>query len=957
MVLGDLTVQQRKSEGSGAIAFCDEVKRALTQMDIPFTAARDTAVEKGALEGHKVAIFPYSAVWSDAEVQQVLNFVEAGGKLVTFYTVPPELAAVLGIKLAGLRKQKVPGELYEVRFNDECPANFPSSFVNTSHASMIAQLLPNTQAIADWYGADGKPLGIPAVTLGPAGFYMGHVFKGSDFIGHKAYLLSAIGHVLPHVWEKAVSATLAQCETVGRFTSPEALRDAFVERQIPLPPELEQAMARRAAAKQCFENKHHRQALEAAGAAGSLLKTAYACLFPSRGSELRACWLSYPTNLDWEEVMQQLAAARFNAVFPLMCSAGIAYYDSDILPRAETAGDQLALCCKWASEHDIEVHVWRINWQVHGASKDTVKSLQEQRRCIVEFADAESRTMTPQRILCPTDPRNRKLEQDAMLEVVRKYPIHGIQYDYMRYGGEDQCFCDGCKDRFGHWQEQEVQNWPKDCFGAGALAEAYLDWRTEVMTETVRDISQAIHALRPEVRVSLAARTAAWPQRRKHDAQHWEDWVRKRYLDFLCPMDYTPSLDQLRRWVSYQADVVDGSMPLYAGLGTTYNARLGDARIASDEVQLARELGADGYVIFCWNQALADFIPALGRGVNRDKASQPHRSPWVQFEFPPGLDGLPKATYGPEAELHVRMKAEAASPLKRTVQHIGGTVVSEYADGTTSLPLTRFQTSTTTGRAFRVPTPPGSARLRVTGTVTYTDGGRSTFVCRSRPFRVLSQDEMAEIQRRADPPTFTGSGVKVAILSGTYGAKGLLTALSETPGIEAKLIHHLSESTIAPCDVLLVPQPRREASALTAAATDVLRQFVNRGSGLLVTHDLVGYRGAPVLFPRICVRGSDHRRQTECFLTEATAKRLELEAGSCIPHSYFDHIVVEPGPDAWIAASDADGNAVVVAGDSGKGRFVANGMASGLSPRDDDVPPQGRERELLVELVKWLARK
>ncbi|MDD4870059.1 MAG: family 10 glycosylhydrolase, partial [Kiritimatiellae bacterium] len=477
VVLGDLTMQHSEGEGRGARQFCDEVKKALKDLGIPFTDSRDTAVEKGALAGHKIAIFPYSAFWSKEEEDAAVKFTQQGGKLVCFYTVPGSVRTALGIKMLKMRPGNRRGEFDAVRFNERTPANFPESFKQGSPNSQIVEALDGAKVIAEWCDESGKTNGLAAIVQSDNGFYMGHVFKGGDFAGHKAYLLGVIGHYLPHVWEGTVKPTLTMIEKVGRFDSLEALAAAFGARGMEQTSDLKDALAKRAKAKTLFADKQYRDAMAVAHEARALATSAYARLFPSRKVELRACWLGFPSKLEFEQVMKTLAANGFNAVFPLMCSAGVAYYNSDVLPQATNSCDKLAECVKWARHYGIEVHVWRMNWQLSGGSKETIDEQKKQGRCIVEFAAAKEGKDDAINIYCPSDPRNRKLELDAMVEVVRKYDVDGIHFDYMRYGGWNQCYCKGCHERFESWLGRKVDQWPDDCHDKGPLAEKYRDWR------------------------------------------------------------------------------------------------------------------------------------------------------------------------------------------------------------------------------------------------------------------------------------------------------------------------------------------------------------------------------------------------------------------------------------------------------------------------------------------------
>jgi len=71
-------------------------------------------------------------------------------------------------------------------------------------------------------------------------------------------------------------------------------------------------------------------------------------------------------------------------------------------------------------------------------------------------------------------------------------------------------------------------------------------------------------------------------------------------------------------------------------------------------------------------------------------------------------------------------------------------------------------------------------------------------------------------------------------------------------------------------------------------------------------------------------------------------------------HIYYDHIELEPGPQGAVLANAAQsGRPVVVAGTSGKGRYVACGMIIGLSADNSEIAPTGAERILLENAVRW----
>ena len=58
-----------------------------------------------------------------------------------------------------------------------------------------------------------------------------------------------------------------------------------------------------------------------------------------------------------------------------------------------------------------------------------------------------------------------------------------------------------------------------------------------------------------------------------------------------------------------------------------------------------------------------------------------------------------------------------------------------------------------------------------------------------------------------------------------------------------------------------------------------------------------------------------------------------------------------------IVVSDEAGNAVVAVGQWQEGRYAANGMCTGLGPGDVEIGPEGVERQVLVNVVKWLGQR
>ena len=217
----------------------------------------------------------------------------------------------------------------------------------------------------------------------------------------------------------------------------------------------------------------------------------------------------------------------------------------------------------------------------------------------------------------------------------------------------------------------------------------------------------------------------------------------------------------------------------------------------------------------------------------------------------------------------------------------------------------------------------------------------------------LTDDEMTA----AMGPKFKGTGLRVGVVTGGFGANGIVAALRKAKGIDAQSMHVPTQDVMEQCQVIVVPQPK----AVAAMSDEFVKQFesyVRAGGGLIVTHNAVGYRGFPLLLTDVCAKGLEHVRDPKWIATAAHPVTKGIELNTPLPHSYFDHIELEAGPKGTVLAIASETKrAVVLCGQVGKGRYVACGLALGLLTDNEDVPPQGAELALLVNAVRWCGGK
>ncbi len=331
---------------------------------------------------------------------------------------------------------------------------------------------------------------------------------------------------------------------------------------------------------------------------------------PSKAGEFRGAWIHSGYGIqgwDWDQTVGALKSNGFNAIFPNLVWAGTAHYPSKLLPvnpKVKEQGDQIAACLAACRKYGIELHVWKVNYYLLHAPREFVAELR-----------AAGRTQMNQKgedlnWLCPSHPGNLALERDSMLEVARNYDVDGIHFDYIRYPDREACFCAGCRERFEQNADIKIANWPDDVL-TGEHAANFADWRREQITGLVRTVSQEARALKPKLKVSAAV-WGGWANARQSIGQDAQAWIDAGYLDFVCPMNYESKDEDFIGWTRKQVDAINRRTPLYIGIGAY---KLSGPEQLARQIQLSRELGGDGFVIFQLNEKLAtEFLPPLRLG-------------------------------------------------------------------------------------------------------------------------------------------------------------------------------------------------------------------------------------------------------------------------------------------------------------------------------------------------------
>ncbi|MBN2308193.1 MAG: family 10 glycosylhydrolase [Candidatus Hydrogenedentes bacterium] len=618
---GEYACHTATAEARNAAKFAAYMAACLDDLGVPYVAMSDLDLTPARLQQARLVVLPYSPKLPESAVDTLVAFIERGGKVLSFYTLDARLAAAMGIRPGRHVSQQHKGYYASIRPSETpIPGMPPVTGQNSWNAADTTPLPGRGRVAAYWFTNEGKNTGVPAVVVTDSGAHMTHVLLSDDTANKRLFLLSLLAHLFPECGRQSADWHVARAGAVGPYGSfDEAERAIRKAAERPEPKAwLDEASRLREAAASAAKDGGYFDAIRVASQAGEYVFRAYCAVQQPEPGEHRAFWCHNALGVDgmsWDEAIKILADNGFTAILPNMLWGGTAFYESDVLPVSPEVGergDQIALCLAACKKYGVQCHVWKVNYNTGSRADEAfLAQLKQEGRTQVSF-DGTPRD----KWLCPSHPANRQLEIDAMVEVATKYDVDGIHFDYIRYPDQDHCFCPGCRKRFEQAIGHPVADWPAATRDDEAIAAQWLQFRRDQITAVVAGVDAVVRKQRPGVQISAAV-FQNWVIHRDTVGQDWRLWCQKGYLDFVCPMDYTPHNDGFESLVKKQIEWA-GAVPCYPGIGLSCWPNPTDTGKLIEQIGITRRLGTGGFTIFNYGvPQAAEVVPLCGLGITR----------------------------------------------------------------------------------------------------------------------------------------------------------------------------------------------------------------------------------------------------------------------------------------------------------------------------------------------------
>jgi len=579
-------------------------------------------VKTGPPPGTRLIFLPYNPDVTPAVAKALKAFTASGGKLIVAYALPPELAPLLGLGGKRWQKAEPPDMFASIQFKASAVGGLPPMVRQDSWNAHIPEPLKAT-ILGTWVNGAGADSGLPAITMGGSGVFIGHLLTNVDRERKMQMLLALSAHLVPELlpllaeqlYQNAarlfeMADWVQTRDFIGQTAIRHGRRKSAADALLSIDKTMEntsQAPGSKGFGKVFAESESLRRQIQQAyvEAVGPVPKA----------KELRGAWCHNAAGVPgqpWVETIRQFKLAGFNTLFANHQWAGSAYYPSKVLPVSplvNAQGDLLQQCLDACRGEGIALHLWSVLWVLDNAPDSFVNEMDKAGRLM------RNRFGKSVKWLCPANALNVELAVKAAVEAVRNYEIDGFHLDYVRYPDSDSCYCSGCAARFRSDTKKAAAKWPADVI-SGPDRAAFLAWRHRQITAVVSRIRREVKKVRPSIQVSAAV-WAGWPGVRDSIGQDWGTWCRDGLLDFVCPMNYVTTAAEAVSLFNGQCRAIGSAVPVYPGIAPTTHNLPPEETVR--HVDSLRQAGAKGFVLFELDQDLQTMhLPALRSGATSE---------------------------------------------------------------------------------------------------------------------------------------------------------------------------------------------------------------------------------------------------------------------------------------------------------------------------------------------------
>ncbi len=328
---------------------------------------------------------------------------------------------------------------------------------------------------------------------------------------------------------------------------------------------------------------------------------------PQPRSVERAMWVTrfdYKTPHDVERIVESTRAAGFNTILFQVRGNATALYPSPYEPWAEQFNftdpgfDPLRVAIDAAHAKNMRLVAW-VNvvpaWWGTTPPSDPNQLYNKRPEWLWydQFGNKQALSDKFYVSVNPCLPEVRRYLVEVMRDIVGRYDVDGLHLDYLRFPNEPPATPAGAKIDYPRDKPTvalfrgETDKLPDED------PQAWNAWRTEAISNLLRDIRRMVRQTRPSVELSAAV--GPDPDKAKEHFQDVRTWLADDLIDVVYPMNYTKDPKVFHQRVERWKSIAQGR-PVVMGV-----------RVDSSDVELHRSQLSTalqtfrGYCVFAYS--------------------------------------------------------------------------------------------------------------------------------------------------------------------------------------------------------------------------------------------------------------------------------------------------------------------------------------------------------------------
>ena len=606
---------------------------------IPEDRLNDIDVKK-----YNILILPLIENLPNETLQKIETYVKNNGKIIILFADAPtnqttqKLTELIKIKEDQPKKLDLKSYVNFVNNKKFAENAFPSS----SRIASI-QLTQNSIMLAGWNHLEEN---IPAVTISDTGSYIGWKWGNDGDINFNTDVMKQVIEALYPGLVKKEQTKLNFKDFTKKLEEINSIQKDtydFVNDDMQNNPQLSYneiqdyiyiSKIQENLSKAYYYDNDYEKAQEELRKSKHNALVAYAKAAPSSIIEGRTLWLdrgtivSIKTQEEMASLFDKIQKIGINMIYFETINAGYTIYPSKITDQNPmTIGrDPLLWAVQEAHKRNMELHAWTWIFAVGNVKHNPLiaKSYNYPGPVISKNYDTallgSDGNMIPvnqnEYWIDPANPKAKNIVLSLLEEIVKNYQVDGIQLDYIRYPFQKNNNLMGFNTESRQRFEIETGN-ILDKLDETTVKE-WNTWKTKQVSLFVKDISESLRKIKPDIRISAAVFGGNKQKRLNTIQQDWESWVDNGWIDILNPMIYSTKTAQLEEDLDYFVKSVGSKAFIYPGIAVR---QLEDADML-EQIYAIKDKGFVGNTLFAMAHLGTEKSEILSQGPYRYKGAK-----------------------------------------------------------------------------------------------------------------------------------------------------------------------------------------------------------------------------------------------------------------------------------------------------------------------------------------------